>query len=81
MARSRSPLPRVLGRHPLGQRHDHGREHAEVGLRYAQQQILLRLGQPDIWDALHIGATLHPILPFIAQNLTNCQGITPDAGA
>src|SRR5271154_7167427 len=30
--------------------------------------ILLRLGQPDIWDALPqgIGAAMHPVLPFVA---------------
>jgi PTS system N-acetylglucosamine-specific IIC component len=28
--------------------------------------ILLRLGQPDIWDALHAGAAVHSLLPFIA---------------
>ena len=28
--------------------------------------ILLRLGQPDIWDALHAGAAVHSFLPFIA---------------
>lgn len=28
--------------------------------------ILLRLGQPDIWDALHASAGVHAFLPFIA---------------
>jgi PTS system N-acetylglucosamine-specific IIC component len=28
--------------------------------------ILLRLGQPDIWDAVHAGAAVHSFLPFIA---------------
>jgi PTS system N-acetylglucosamine-specific IIC component len=28
--------------------------------------ILLRLGQPDIWDAVHAGAAVHNWLPFIA---------------
>jgi PTS system N-acetylglucosamine-specific IIC component len=28
--------------------------------------ILLRLGQPDIWDAVHAGAAVHNLLPFIA---------------
>jgi PTS system N-acetylglucosamine-specific IIC component len=28
--------------------------------------ILLRLGQPDIWDALNLGTVLAPYLPFVA---------------
>jgi len=28
--------------------------------------ILLRLGQPDIWDAMGLGANVHSALPFIA---------------
>src|ERR1700744_326140 len=28
--------------------------------------ILLRLGQPDIWDAVHAGAAVHNLLAFLA---------------
>ncbi|HUO97600.1 MAG TPA: N-acetylglucosamine-specific PTS transporter subunit IIBC [Rhizomicrobium sp.] len=28
--------------------------------------LLLRFGQPDIWDWLHLGAMMHPVLPFVA---------------
>ena len=29
--------------------------------------LLLRFGQPDIWDSLQIGAAVHPYLPFVAS--------------